>query len=204
MALVSRRLVVLGVSVGLLQGRAFAAELSYKGWSFITEAGIENLPEDTVRSLKSQADIVDSLLIKPEIQAFFHGVPLEVDPTTSGGAGAYSFERHKMFLSMRPDPPQNPVFLHELLHAYHDQRLPAGRRNPQIREFYEKTLKSGAFEDRSYMLSNVIEFFAMCTSVVLWGRAARPPYTRKAVQEHIPDFYAWIATEFYQEGTGPN
>jgi len=204
MVWLSRRLIIFGVGVSALQGHALAADLSYNKWSFVVGGGIENLPDETVRSLKAQADIVDSLLIKPEIQTFFHGVRLEVEPTTSGGAGAYSFDKHKMLLSMRPDSPQNPVFLHELLHAYHDQRLVGGRHNPLIKDFYEQALKANAFDNSSYMLSNVVEFFAMCASVVLWGRAARAPFKRDAVQAHLPDFYAWIVSEFYPAGATPS
>lgn len=204
MVFLDRRIVVFGSLFSAMQASAFAADLSYKTWSFAPGGGIRDLPDATIQSLKDQANIVDSLPIKPQILAFFHAVPLEVDPTTSGGAGAYSFDKHKMFLSLQPDPPANPVFLHELLHAYHDQRLPGGRGNRTILGFYGEASKSGGFPDRSYMMKNHVEFFAMCTSVVLWGKAARPPYTRSNVQDHLPDFYTWIVEEFYPPGTGPS
>jgi hypothetical protein len=149
-----------------------------------------------IQSLQAQIDIVESIDLKPEIKAFFHSVPLEIVPTTPGGAGAYSFDRHRMLLSMDVDPPQNPVFLHELLHAYHDQRLPNGSRNAQVIRFYGQARQSGAFPAQSYMLKNPIEFFAMCASVVLWGRAARPPSTRQTVRQVLPEMYDWIVSTF--------
>ena len=46
------------------------------------------------------------------------------------------------------------------------------------------------------MYENPGEFFAMCASVVLWGRAARPPSTRAQVREKLPEVYDWIVREF--------
>ena len=179
----------------------WAMEFAYRGWRFNTDAARGPLPAALADSLKAQVDIVESLDLKPPIKAFFQGVPLEIDPTTKGGAGEYNFDRRRMYLSMDIDPPENPVFLHELLHAYHDQRLPGGRRNAQVIGFYEQAKRSGRFPPRSYMLKNPVEFFAMCASVVLWGRAARPPSTREAVREALPDMYDWIVREFTATGT---
>jgi hypothetical protein len=92
------------------------------------------------------------------------------------------------------------VFLHELLHAYHQQRLPEGLLNPRVGGFYEQAIRSGRFPARAYMLTNVAEFFAMCVSAVLWGRAARPPFTRQNVHVALPLFYDWIVAEFTPDG----
>ena len=88
-----------------------------------------------------------------------------------------------MFLDRQIDPPENPVLLHELLHAYHQQRLPDGLKNPRIIAFFEAASLSGKFPPQAYMLTNPAEFFAMCASVVLWGHAARLPFTRAHVRE---------------------
>jgi hypothetical protein len=138
--------------------------------------------------------------IKPEIRAFFRRVPKSIVPTTPNGPGAYDFERRRMFLSMQIDPPQNPVFLHELLHAYHQQRLAGGLTNARIIGFFDGARRSGKFPPQAYMLTNPAEFFAMCVSVVLWGRAARPPSTRAHVRETLPDFHDWIVAEFTPNG----
>lgn len=44
--------------------------------------------------------------------------------------------------------------------------------------------------------SNPIEFFAVVTSVVLHGHAARAPFRRGNVRDRLPEMYEWIAAEF--------
>ena len=46
------------------------------------------------------------------------------------------------------------------------------------------------------MLKNVREYFAMTASVVLHGRASRPPSTRETVKRTQPQLYAWIVRAF--------
>ena len=200
MTVPTRRRFLLGVGFSLVASRAWAGEFAYRGWRFDTAGARGPLSDALVRSLRAQVDIVESVELKPEIRTFFHGVPLEIVPTTPRGPGAYSFETRRMYLSMAIDPPQNPVFLHELLHAYHQQKLPGGLANPTVIGFFERARGSGAFRPRSYMLTNPAEFFAMCASVVLWGRAARPPSTRENVRAHLPNFYRWIVAEFTPSG----
>ncbi|MBE7220690.1 MAG: hypothetical protein INR64_19655, partial [Caulobacteraceae bacterium] len=167
---------------------------TYKTWRVNTDAVGGRLPDEVQASLRAQLDIVDSLRIKPEIAAFFHTVPMAMIPTSRGGAGDYSFESHRAQIAAKVDPPENPVVLHELLHAYHDQRL--GRRDPRLLDLYAATRASGAFPAEAYMLKNPGEFFAMCGSVVLWGRAARAPFTREAVQAKAPAVYDWLVATF--------
>jgi hypothetical protein len=192
----TRRIFIAGVGLALISVPAWGAEFSYKDWRFNTDALNGPLPTALVQSLQAQVDIVESLNIKPEIKTFFRSVPLEIDLTTRGGPGAYSFQKHRMFLSAQIDPPENPVFLHELLHAYHDQKLPDGFRNAKVIDYYEQAKRSGLFPADSYMLKNKAEFFAMGASVMLWGRAARPPSTRANVKAKMPDFYDWVVQEF--------
>ena len=194
----TRRAVLAAAVFGLTAGSARAADFAYRGWRIDTAAMNGPLPDDVQASLRAQLDIVDAVRIKPEIEVFFHGVPIALVPVSRGGSGDYGFGSHRVRLDAKVDPPQNPVLLHELLHAYHDQRL--GRRNPKLLAFYEATEASGAFPADAYMLKNPAEFFAMCASVVLWGRAARPPFTRETVQAKAPALYAWIVQEFGLQG----
>ena len=45
------------------------------------------------------------------------------------------------------------------------------------------------------MLSDEAEFFAMTTSVELYGHAARPPFTREALEAKQPAYAAWIRAD---------
>jgi hypothetical protein len=196
----TRRGFLAGAAAGLAVGPARAADFAYKGWSFDIDRGGGPLPDALLRSLQAQIDIVEAIDIKPDIRAFFRAVPKAIVPHTPLGPGAYDFEKRRMFLDRQIDPPENPVLLHELLHAYHQQRLPEGLKNPRIIAFFEAASLSGRFPAQAYMLTNAAEFFAMCASVVLWGRAARPPSTRAQVRETLPLFYDWIVAQFTPDG----
>ena len=196
-SLPSRRLVLSAVSAAaaLPALRAQAAEpVVYNGWRFDASALPAAPSEAVVRSLHSQCDIVDGLRIKPEAAAFFRAQPLILVEASRGGSGDYQFGERSLHMVAKVDPPENPVLLHELLHAYHDQVL--GRRNPRLVELYAKTGASGGFPAEAYMLKNPAEFFAMCASVSLWGRAARPPLTRDNLRAKAPEVYAWVAELF--------
>lgn len=200
MPILTRRTVALSslcVASGLLaQPARAAAPFRYKGWTFDASEVKGELSEALVASFQAQIDIVESLAIKPEIKAFFRSVPCRIDLKTPGGPGAYGFERDRMLLSTTPQPKDNPVFLHELLHAYHDQRLPKGLKNEKVIAHLKAAQAMNHFPPKAYMLSNAAEFFAMCSSVVLWGRASRPPATRENVRKVLPETYAFIVEEF--------
>lgn len=144
-------------------------------------------------SLHAQIDLVDGVRIKPEIQAWFRTITIHIDPAMDHGGRA---TRGELFLAAADMPPDNPVLLHELLHLYHKEKIPGGKRNPEILGFYERAKKSGDFPADAYMLKNVGEYFAMTGSVVLFGRASRPPSTRETVQKLQPRLYAFVVREF--------
>ena len=194
----TRRTALAGLAFSLIAGAARADAFTYDGWRIDTGDIGGPLSPELQASLRAQLDIVDAARIKPEIAAFFHTVAMAVIPASRGGAGDYSFENHRVQIAAKVDPPENPVVLHELLHAYHDQKL--GRRNPKLLALYDATKASSAFPPQAYMLKNPGEFFAMCASVVLWGRAARPPLTRENVRAKAPAVYDWIVQEFGLQG----
>lgn len=145
------------------------------------------------RSLAAQIALVKALPIDPAVAAFFADQVVTVDlaegtHTRAGPRGVF-FERRAM-------PPGNPVLLHELIHRYQLLRMPGGRDNPDVRRFYEQARASGLYPADAYMLSNPFEFFAMTASVVLNGRAARPPFTRANVAAKSPDLYRFIVATF--------
>jgi hypothetical protein len=190
MTALTRRLIF---ALPLLTLPAFAAESSYRGWRMDDGKLKNGIEEATLTSLKAQIDLVESLKIRPEIKAYFRDQVLTLDPALEqpGRAGPRG-----LFLSPKPQSPENPVLLHELLHVYHASQLPDGQRNTDLLGFYAAAKTGKLYPEGAYVLSNVGEFFAMNASVVLWGKAARPPYTRANVQARQPDLYDWIVREF--------
>jgi hypothetical protein len=170
-----------------------AATETYRGFRI----DLSSLPTKERRryfdSLHDQIDLVDGVRIKPEIQAWFRTITIHIDPAMDHGGRATKGE---LFLAAADMPPDNPVLLHELIHLYHKEKIPGGKQNPEILRFYERAKKSGDFPADAYMLKNVGEYFAMTGSVVLFGRASRPPSTRENVQKLQPQLYGFIVREF--------
>jgi hypothetical protein len=195
----SRRAVIggaIGAAGALAAPSAFAAEFTYRGWRFDTDAVSGKISDALKASFEAQIDIVESIKIKDEIKTFFRSVPCFVDLSTPGGPGAYGEARKRMILSTTPQPPENPVFLHELIHAWHHQVLPGGFGNAEVIAQWKAARGSGQFPPNAYMLQNEREYLAMCASVVLWGKAARPPMTRDNVKTKLPGTYAWVVETF--------
>ena len=78
-----------------------------------------------------------------------------------------------------------PVLLHELLHAYHDQRIPGGFDNPDIIRFYKQAKGVKAYVATSHM-SNVKEFFACSGTSYLFGVTAQERSIREKVRDNQP------------------
>ncbi|WCT73223.1 hypothetical protein PQ455_16630 [Sphingomonas naphthae] len=146
-----------------------------------------------VASLAAQIALVKALPIDPAVAAFFAAQPITVDlePASATRAGPRG-----IFFERRAVPADNPVLLHELLHRYHLLQLPDGFANAEVKRFYEEAKASGRYPAEAYMLKNPIEFFAMMASVVLHGRAARPPFVRANVAAKSPEMYRWIVARF--------
>jgi hypothetical protein len=148
---------------------------------------------DTAASLEAQIALVRCLSIKSEAMAFFAAQPIVVDLATNTGTRA---SPTGIIFGRKPVPADNPVLLHELLHRYHLEMLPKGYDNPQIIAFYDAARAAGAYPANEYMFKDCKEFFAMCGSVTLYGKAARQPLTRASVAKNLPDVYAWVVNEF--------
>ena len=147
----------------------------------------------TAASLEEQIALVKGLTIKPEALAFFAAQPIVVDLATGTGTRA---SKTGIIFGRKPVPADNPVLLHELLHRYHFEKLAQGYDNPEILAFYNAAKAAGAYPANEYMFKDRMEFFAMCASVTLYGKAARQPLTRASVQKNLPDVYAWVVNEF--------
>ena len=141
--------------------------------------------------LREQIDLVTSLPIDTTIAAFLQSVPVRIDPALREPG---HYDESGLRLWDKPSPPDNPVLLHELLHAWLSH---ASADDKQIiRRAYDAAVTSRRYPHDSYMMSDVAEFFTMTTSVVLWGKAARLPFKRERVETEMPDYYVWIVKRF--------
>jgi hypothetical protein len=103
---------------------------------------------------------------------------------------------------------QDPVMLHEFLHAYHAQLLPGGYRNEGIQIYYNTAKTKQLYPADSSVLKNEREFFAITASIFLSGKdGAHDPFTRENLKEKQPEFYKYLVGLFGldpdQAGTTP-
>ena len=163
--------------------------LLYRGFT-VDAAAIER-DEGARSAVEHQLDIVADSGVRPEILAFFRAQHMLVRPGARdhfSREGGIEIDTHL--------PPQQPIVLHELLHAYHAFVLPQGARNREVLEFYNQARNSGVYPPRSYVLRNPMEFFAVTASVYLSGHVDRPPGNRETLRAAQPRYYAWLAQHF--------
>lgn len=183
-----RRAVLTGLAAALTAPPAWARDDEYA----IDWQG-EPVDPRLADILARQIAAIRALPIKPSALAFFARQPILIARRT--GIGSRVIPRGAL-ITRDPFPVDNPVLLHELLHRYHTQMLPEGRRNPDLLRFFADAKAKKDWPQQAYLYTDVGEFFAMTASVVLSGKAARPPYARAEVERRMPALYRWIVTEF--------
>lgn len=164
-------------------------------------------PSNAIQGVEHQIDIVDRVGLSSSMMSLFRSVPIRVSASFTGGGGHYS-GGPEVLIGGTASSDDRPVLLHEYMHVLHAKRMPQGVGNPTIQHFYDEAVAAGLYEQGSYMLSNRGEFFAMTASCFLNGSVARAPYTRDAIREKQPDYYAYLAHLFGRGGvaqeTRPN
>jgi hypothetical protein len=92
---------------------------------------------------------------------------------------------------------EDPVILHELLHAYHAKLMDGGLNNLAIRAVYAKAVSSNVFPREEYAMKNPQEFFAVTASVFLAGKESiHEPKTRAVLKEKMPKYYKFLVELF--------
>jgi hypothetical protein len=92
---------------------------------------------------------------------------------------------------------EDPVILHELLHAYHNKLMGSGFENLGIRAMYAQAVSKNAFGKEEYVMTNPHEFFAVTASVFLAGKGTlSEPHTRAQLKEKMPKYYKFLVELF--------
>jgi hypothetical protein len=101
---------------------------------------------------------------------------------------------------------EDPVMLHEFLHAYHGKLMPQGFDNLGIRAFFADATSKNVFGKEEYALRNPQEFFAVTASIFLAGKESiHEPHTRAQLKEKLPKYYKYLVElfGFDPDGTTP-
>ena len=92
---------------------------------------------------------------------------------------------------------EDPIVLHEFLHAYHAKLMPNGYDNKGINTFYGAVQHKNMFAKEAYVLKNNKEFFAVTASIFLAGKdSVHEPFTRDKLKELMPDYYKYLVGVF--------
>jgi hypothetical protein len=100
---------------------------------------------------------------------------------------------------------QEPVILHELLHAYHNKMMPQGVKNPAVLLHYNLAKSDQLYPAEAYLLTNEREFFAVTASVFLYGKDGKEPFTRANLKQKQPDYFKYLVWLFgFDPDRAPN
>lgn len=92
---------------------------------------------------------------------------------------------------------EDPVILHELLHAYHAKLLSQGFDNLGLRAYYADAMSKNVFPKEEYAMRNHQEFFAVTASIFLAGKESmHEPKTRAQLKEKLPKYYKYLVELF--------
>lgn len=197
-------LVLFLMVVGIFSPRASAAEKTfYRGFT-IDESALRKMDDvelERVRAAtREQIDIVCAVGLPEDILKFFQRVTFQLVKAESKVAlspGFYSMRTKKVEVTSRiVSVGHKPVLLHELLHAYHDQRVKGGYGNREILGFYAEGQRLAGFARTSHMLKNEKEYFACAGTTYLFGVTAQEPFQREKLAELQPKFSEYLKALF--------
>jgi hypothetical protein len=117
--------------------------------------------------------------------------PNFLDLAADAGTGVIKFRPNMLKYA------EDPVMLHELLHAYHAKLMGGGLENLGIKAMYAQAVSKNALPKEEYAMSNPQEFFAVTASVFLAGKESiHEPKTRAVLKEKMPKYYKFLVELF--------
>jgi hypothetical protein len=162
------------------------------------KVGLKKL-QRTRPSLELQMEIVEQSGVPVATLEFFKSVPVVLVPRIDKGFG-YSRRdaagRQIVEILAARLPPDRPILLHELLHAYHGVKLGP---TPMIRDSYRQAVQSSFYKHyaKAHFLDAPNEYFAVIGSIFLYGkRIDQPPFECKLIATYQPQFIQFLTEEF--------
>src|SRR5579871_6427358 len=91
----------------------------------------------------------------------------------------------------------DPILLHEFLHAFHKRMMANGYDNLGVFGAYSDAKSKNVFDRKQYTMFNHREFFAVTASIFLAGKESmHEPKTRAVLKEKLPDYYKYLVDLF--------
>ncbi|MFI5390411.1 MAG: hypothetical protein ACHQYQ_03535 [Bacteriovoracales bacterium] len=174
--------------------------LDYKGFVVRASPGYQINPQ-LAEKLKMQIDMVMDSKLPDKVKETLKGVSIIIDDSKgqkSGSPAMYMPKEKKV--NAHSDPgiysDKTPIFLHELLHAYHDQFIPNGYQNQEILDYYSKAKKRNCYKPNTHFMQSHVEFFAIASTIVLWGPIQQPPYNLQRINQCQTDDFVEFLKKF--------
>lgn len=150
-------------------------------------------------SLSRQLGIVESVGLLPAQLAFFKTVHILVDPALRGNPGVFTVRDGEGVIAVQPAafPDNKPILLHEFLHAYHCHVLTLNNR--AIRDGFDAAKRAGVYPQayqQSHFLENPKEYFAVTSTIYLFGNIQQPPFNCELLAKTDPAYLAFLDTTF--------
>ena len=149
-------------------------------------------------TLEHQLDIVEQSGVPAPTLEFFKSVPIVMVADLDTGFGHANMDAGRQVVELKAAklPTDRPILLHELLHAYHGQKLGP---TPMIRDSYRQAVQSGIYKryPKAHFLEAPNEYFAVIGSIFLYGkRIDQPPFDCELTAKYQPQFIAFLTEQF--------
>jgi len=150
-------------------------------------------------SLIEQLNIVEATHLPPDVLDFFKKTKMLVDPGIRGNPGIFSIRDGEGAVRIQPIvfPANKPILLHELLHAYHFYVLTL--RHPVIVNAYQSASLDGRYPaafQKAHFLQNEKEYFAVTSTIYLFGTIQQPPFNCSVLANTDPAYLAFLEKTF--------
>jgi hypothetical protein len=168
---------------------------AYHGWH-VDASHVPDLSQDSVMApVQKQIDAIETRGIAQDIVEFMRTVPLHAEKASRDAAPAHSAGKEKgIDFQLDALDPKKPVLLHELLRAFHEQKLRSS--DTIINDAYQASRASGVWPADSAMMKSPQEFFAATATVYLAGAIDTPPVTPGRLHEAQPEYWKWLGEVF--------
>jgi hypothetical protein len=179
------------------------ADIEYHGFSIddrlLDSAQKADFAAQPAASVIEQLNIVEAAGLPPEILSFFKKTKIVVDPQIRGNPGLFMVRDGAGAVRIQPIvfPANKPIMLHELLHAYHFSVL--SLRNPAIIDAYDAASRNGVYPaqfQKAHFLQNEKEFFAVTSTIYLFGKIQQPPFDCRTLSQTAPAYLAFLEKTF--------
>jgi hypothetical protein len=194
--------VLLFALAGLATVAATSAAQVYRGFT-IDDSRVRDQANlaAILTATREQIDIVHAVGLPTDILTFLESVKFELVPAgtfKSPTPGRYmgKGDRSVQVSAAIVATGHKPVLLHELMHAFHDQRIERGYGNQVILGFYKSAQAIPAYAARSHMMANEKEYFACAATTYLFGVTAQEPFRRDKVRDQQPGFHDFLKKTF--------